>query len=219
MMQTDCVARVSRIEGEQRHADGGEDAPASLAIGDRAAIGDLYDRYGRLAYSLALQLVRDPALAEDIVQDAFLTIWRRAEDFDGRRGTVRSWLLTIVHHRAIDVLRSARYRRDGKEGEVVLQGLQANCQVEHEAQQREEARVVRQALGVLPHDQRLAVDLAYFGGYSYPEIAQFLGLPVGTVKSRLRLALRKLRLVVGERDGTGCVGHTRGAAMHGHAVS
>jgi RNA polymerase sigma-70 factor (ECF subfamily) len=165
----------------------------SLADRDAHALRALYDRYAATAYSVALALTRDAHEAEDLVQDAFLALWQHAGSFDARRGSARSWLLTIVRHRALDLLRGARYKRRTIATRNYMLERPDPIVLEGEAMRSCERERLLAALAGLPPAQRQAVELAYFGGYAYPEIAAILGLPLGTVKSRLRIALHKLR--------------------------
>ncbi|MGH2345030.1 MAG: RNA polymerase sigma factor [Chloroflexota bacterium] len=176
--------------GSERHED---ELIARLASGDRRALGEVYDLYAGVVYTQALMLLRDPQEAQDLVQEAFLAVWRHAAGFDPRRGTVKTWLLSIVRHRALDILRSARYKCRAVEDDYQLLIQRDHIQVEGEAIRRYERGRLWAALAGLPATQRQAIELAYFGGYQYPEIASILGLPLGTVKSRLRIALQKLR--------------------------
>jgi RNA polymerase sigma-70 factor (ECF subfamily) len=166
---------------------------------DPDALGHLYDQYGRLAFALAYRMLGERGVAEDVVQEAFLNVWRRAESFQPGRGSVRSWLLSIVHNLAID-RRRGRYRRELSDLplEVVDYSLEdANDPFETVAESLA-ADQVRAALSALPDDQRQAIELAYFAGLTHHEIAERLDAPLGTVKGRLRLGLRKLRAVLGD---------------------
>jgi len=164
---------------------------AAIAAGDPDALVTLYDRYGRLAFGLAYRILGDAFLAEEVVQDAFMNVWRNAAKFDANRGAVRSWLLAIVHHRAVDRLREWR----GKDLEVDLDDAALTLtapDVWGALLDQIELESVRQALAALPEEQRLALELAYFQGLTHQEIAERTGWPLGTVKSRLRLGLAKL---------------------------
>ena len=170
------------------------------AIGNRdeRAIALLYDRYGGIAFGLAYRIVGERNAAEDIVQDAFLSVWRRAISFESGRGSVRTWLLSIVHHRAIDRLRgvSGRARQDVpiEDFERVLAVDDPWGTVEVHVQRD----VLRTGLATLPREQREAIQMAYFDGYTQQEIATAMNVPVGTVKGRLRIGLQKMRsLLVG----------------------
>lgn len=165
-----------------------------VAAGEPAAFATIYDRHGAVAYSLAHRMCGRRQAAEDVVQDAFLSAWRRAGSYDPSRGSVRTWLLGIVHHRAIDALRRSgndvRRRVDLPVEEV---DVDAGVEVHAEVDLRQRAGMVRRALSDLPPDQTRVIELAYFGGFTHTEIADMLGLPVGTVKGRMRLGLDKLR--------------------------
>ena len=162
--------------------------------GDQAAFAELYDRYCRQAYSLARRVCVDPEFAEDVVQEAFLSLWRSGARYDRTRGSVRTWVLGIVHNRAIDALRRSMVhdrRRASDEG--IEERFEARERTDVEAARRDEARDVRQALGTLPAEQCKVIELAYFGGFTHSEIASMLDTPIGTVKGRMRLGLEKLR--------------------------
>jgi RNA polymerase sigma-70 factor (ECF subfamily) len=166
---------------------------AGLAAGDVEALRMLYQRYGTLAYTLAVRILGDPGRAEDVVQDAFMRVWTHAASFDPDRGSLRTWLLTTVRHRAIDYLRG----RPGKARheleltpEVPAHG--AGSDPWRDVAESLERQAVRQALASLPPDQRQVVELAYFGGYTQREIAEIVSVPLGTIKGRTRLALEKL---------------------------
>jgi RNA polymerase sigma-70 factor, ECF subfamily len=164
----------------------------SIAKSDPDALVMLYDRYGRLAFGLAYRILGDAATAEEVVQDAFMNVWRKAESFDAERGNTRTWLLSIVRNRAIDQLRG-RYGRqrdeiDFDKLEPVLSGQDLWTEVVRGLR----AEAVRDAIIDLPDEQRSAIELAYFEGLTHREIAEKTGIPLGTIKSRLRLGLRKL---------------------------
>ncbi|HEY7294463.1 MAG TPA: sigma-70 family RNA polymerase sigma factor [Dehalococcoidia bacterium] len=168
------------------------DLVAALAARDASALEALYERYGRLAFSLAVRIVGSPETAEEIVQEAFLSIWRGAATYQPNRAAVRTWLLSITHHRAVDAVRrwSARVQTAPLEDQPQLVGGQDVWADVSASLVREE---VRSALSQLPEEQRQSIELAYFGGLTYPEVAEKLGVPLGTVKSRLRLGLQKLQ--------------------------
>jgi RNA polymerase sigma-70 factor (ECF subfamily) len=172
-----------------------EALPALVARGDESALAELYDRFGRVAYGLALRIVRDQTLAEDAVQDAFLAAWRTAVSFDPGRGKASTWLLTLVHRRAVDVVRREERRRTEALDAEPLAGGESTDET---AEVREERRRVQAALAQLPPDQRQALELAYYGGLSQSELAERLGVPLGTVKSRMFAALARLRDLLGE---------------------
>ena len=168
---------------------------ALAARSEQSALAELYDRYGRTAYGLALRIVRDQALAEDAVQDAFLTVWRTASRFVPERGKASTWILTLVHRRAVDtVRREERRRTDSLEraAEPAVEG------VEEDAWLRLQRERVQAALRSLPDAQREALELAYYGGFSQSELAERLGQPLGTIKSRMFTGLSRLREQLGE---------------------
>jgi RNA polymerase sigma-70 factor (ECF subfamily) len=160
-----------------------------------------YERHAGAAYSLAHRIVGDPRLAEDVTQEAFLSIWRSESAFDAARGSVRAWTLRIVRHRAIDAIRRQGAQRVPPldlRGEELLQLEPAAEETESEAIRRDSARRLRGVLEELPAEQARVIELAYFGGFSQAEIAQMLGLPIGTVKGRARLGLEKMRTRLAE---------------------
>ena len=169
------------------------DLAGALAAGEVEALGELYDRYASLAYGVAMRVLGDAGRAEDAVQEAFLKVWRGAAGFDATRGTLRSWLLTAVRNRAIDQLRG-RAGREQSEVEL-LPGVAAAGEGSdpwREVSRSLERAAIREALASLPAEQRQAVELAYYGGYTYTEIAQMASVPLSTIKGRARLALEKL---------------------------
>ena len=162
----------------------------AIADGDEQALADLYDRLGGVAYRLALRVLRDSALAEDAVQDAFLSAWRTAVSFDARRGSASTWLLTLVHRRAVDLVRKEDRRRGGPLDDAPVPSGDATDET---AEVRDQRRRVQAALAQLSADQREALELAYYGGLTQTELAERLGLPLGTVKSRMFAGLARLR--------------------------
>lgn len=170
-----------------------------MASGDRAALAVLYDRYGRRAWSLARRICADDAHAEDAVQEAFLAVWRGAASYQRSRGRVESWVMTLVHHKAVDLVRREDTTRrrttvldDRRQAELpTLPGADGS------ALDAVTAGAVRRALDALPPDQRHALALAYFGGYTQREVATLTGAPLGTVKSRMFAGLARLRNVLG----------------------
>jgi RNA polymerase sigma-70 factor (ECF subfamily) len=167
------------------------------ALGDEAAFARLYDATAGRAYGLAVRVVRDPSQAEEVAQEAFLEIWRTASRFDPTRGSAVSWILTLVHRKAVDRVRSAEAstRRDTAYHQL-HQGVEHDSTAEA-AQASLEARRVRQALDSLTEVQRQALELAYFRGYTHTEVASMLDLPVGTAKTRIRDGLIRLRDTMG----------------------
>jgi RNA polymerase sigma-70 factor (ECF subfamily) len=160
-----------------------------LRSGDRGALGELYDRHASVALAVALRIVGDREQAEDLVHDAFVIVWQKIARFDASRGSLRAWLLTIVRNRGIDRLRAARPAVELDETDLPS-GPNPTWE---EAIRRLSAEEVRAAVDALPAEQRDAIELAYFNGRTYREIAQITGVPQGTVNGRMRLALVKLR--------------------------
>jgi len=182
----------SRSRDLQRYAD--EELMHLVQDGSTDAFEVVYDRHGAAAYSLAYRMVGNRALAEDITQEAFLSAWRSRARFEPQRGTARSWVLGIVHHRGIDALRRNLVhdrRRSGAEAEEERREPATLTDVE--VVRREEAASVREALGALPPEQSRVLELAYFAGFTQSQIAEMLKMPIGTVKGRMRLGLAKLR--------------------------
>jgi RNA polymerase sigma-70 factor (ECF subfamily) len=165
-----------------------------LARAEPEGIEMLYDRYSALAYTLALRVVGDAGTAEDVVQEAFLSIWRRASTYRSDRGSLRTWVCSIVHHRALDRLRgrSGRARKDVALEHAPIEATSVSDTWDKVADEIERDEIQR-ALTGLSVEQRETIELAYFGGYSQTEISGLMGVPLGTVKGRTRLALRKLR--------------------------
>jgi RNA polymerase sigma-70 factor (ECF subfamily) len=194
------VDRLSRRTQLRDLAD--EDLMQLVRDGDARAFEVVFDRHGSASFSLAYRMCGRGAVAEDVVQEAFLSLWRSGAHYDSTRGSVRSWVLAVVHHRAIDALRRGVVRdgRAGGEGGVAEHVASAE-NTEAEVVRRDEARNVRSALQELPSEQRQVIELAYFGGFTHTEIAEMLELPVGTVKGRMRLGLTKMRLALGEPTG------------------
>jgi RNA polymerase sigma-70 factor (ECF subfamily) len=176
-----------------------EDVMQLVRRGDARAFEIVYERHSAAAFSLAYRMMGTRAGAEDVTQDAFLSLWRSGARYDRARGSVRTWVLGIVHHRAIDALRRATVhdrRRAGDEG--IEERFEAAERTDIEAARREEAGTVRGALETLPADQCQVIELAYFGGFTHTEIADMLDAPVGTIKGRMRLGLKKMRAQLGE---------------------
>jgi len=165
---------------------------AQLQQGDAGAIESLYDRYSSLAYGLAYRILNDRAGAEDVVQDAFLALWRNARAFDAGRGSLRAWLLSIVRNRAIDRLRGPARAREAAPLEKADRERDVTDAWEEVALDLER-RQVREAFGRLPEAQRQTLQLAFFAGYTHVEIARLMNVPLGTVKGRMRIGLEKMR--------------------------
>jgi RNA polymerase sigma-70 factor (ECF subfamily) len=179
-----------------------EELLAGLAAGHLEALDTLYDRYRALAYGLARRITNDDVLAEDVVQEAFLGAWRGAGRYAAGRGSVRTWLLSIVHHRAIDAVRRRRPVSDlpaEVEGERVPETLTLP-DAWGEVSARIDREVVAGALASLPENQRETIELAYFGGLTQQEIAERTGVPLGTVKGRVRLGLASMRRLLEGRE-------------------
>src|SRR5438309_2985317 len=165
------------------------------ARSQQGALAELYDRYGRPAYGLALRIVRDEALAEDAVQEAFLSVWRTAARFVPERGKASTWILTLVHRRAVDLVRREERRRaDTLEHAPEPTG----GAVDEQAWLRLQRERVQSALRQLPDQQREAIELAYYGGFTQSELAERLGQPLGTIKSRMFMGLARLRELLGD---------------------
>jgi RNA polymerase sigma-70 factor (ECF subfamily) len=174
-----------------------------VSAGDREAFDELYRRYGSAAYGLAVRITAQEALAQEVVQDAFLALWRAPEAFDPARGAFRSFFLSLVHHRAVDAVRREERLRKRTErasnlepshGEDVAEDV---VEVAYLGVRRKE---VREALEVLPPEQRQVIELAYFGGLTQTRIADLLHIPIGTVKTRTLAAMRKLRRALEQED-------------------
>jgi RNA polymerase sigma-70 factor (ECF subfamily) len=162
--------------------------------GDSAAFAVVYERHATAAFSLAFRMCGKRAPAEDVVQEAFLSLWRSGARYDGTRGSVRTWVLGIVHNRAIDALRRGVVQERGRvSDEGIDEQLEATERTEQEVGRRDEAREIRAALVGLPPEQSRVIELAYYGGFSHSEIATMLDTPVGTIKGRMRLGLQKMR--------------------------
>jgi RNA polymerase sigma-70 factor (ECF subfamily) len=177
---------------------------ALVARGDEAALGELYDRHGRVAYGLALRVLRDERLAEDAVQEGFLSVWRTAAAFRAERAKASTWMLTLVHRRAVDLVRREERRRadpldDGEHAALAAPDPPAD----EAAWLRFERERVQAALAQLPDAQREALELAYYGGFSQSDLAERLGVPLGTIKSRMFAGLARLRELLDDttRDG------------------
>jgi RNA polymerase sigma factor (sigma-70 family) len=172
---------------------------ALVARSDEQALAELYRRFGRLAYGLAFRILRDDALAQDAVQEAFLGVWRAAGRFTAERAKPSTWLLTLVHRRAVDLVRREQRRR--------TEPLQPETEqaAADEAELATQRQTIREALRQLPAEQREAIELAYYGGYTQSELAERLGEPLGTIKSRMFAGLARLREHLGEdaRAGVG----------------
>jgi RNA polymerase sigma factor (sigma-70 family) len=165
-----------------------------VAQNDADALEALYDRYGKVAYSLARRILTDATLAQDVVQEVFLSLWRNAGRFDAGRGTLATYLLSMTHHRAVDAVRREENLRRWRTTDEVLEfEPDPRAGVEDEVEAAERREQVRAALAELPPAQREALALAYFGGYTQREVASLVGVPLGTVKTRMAAGMRKLK--------------------------
>jgi RNA polymerase sigma-70 factor, ECF subfamily len=188
------------LDRDALHRLADEDLMPLVQRKDAAAFELVYDRHGGAAYSLAYRIVGDRASAEDVTQEAFLSLWRSGARYDRARGSVRTWLLGVVRNRAIDALRREATRAPTVELDLERlpdRGPTAEL-TDSEALRQEAAREVRGALRMLPADQLKVIELAYFAGLSHSEIAEALGMPLGTVKGRMRLGMEKIRSTMAE---------------------
>jgi RNA polymerase sigma-70 factor (ECF subfamily) len=171
-----------------------EDLMQLVRRADPDAFAVLYERHSSSAYALAYRMTGTRGAAEDVTQEAFISMWRSGARYDRARGSVRTWMLGIVHNRAIDALRRGKVRdRPRVEEEDAAERLEAPENTELEVARREEAAAIRRAMEALPPEQMQVIELAYFGGFTHTEIAEMLSTPVGTIKGRMRLGLKKLR--------------------------
>ncbi|WP_092200438.1 sigma-70 family RNA polymerase sigma factor [Blastococcus tunisiensis] len=203
---------MGAVTSRVRPADdpaGDADVLRRIRAGDRSAVDDLYARFRRPAFALARRILADDALAEDVLQEVFLSVWRDPAAFDRGKGSVASWLLAVVHHKAVDAVRreeSQRRRQARAEDELVLDAPMAARDVEDDASSRMVGEQVRAALGLLSQPQREALTLAYYGGYTQREVAALTGTPLGTVKTRMLAGMRRLRKELGGPAGAGALG-------------
>jgi RNA polymerase sigma-70 factor (ECF subfamily) len=194
LVGSDEVRRSGRRERPLEHVTG-EELLALVARSDDQALAELYDRYGGVAYGLAHRILRDETLAQDAVQEAFLAVWRSAAGFLPERARPSTWILTLVHRRAVDLVRREQRRRtEPLEPEL----HPASESSDEEASVRFHRQVVQEALGRLPAEQREALELAYYGGLTQSEVAERLGQPLGTIKSRTFAGLTRLRELLRE---------------------
>jgi RNA polymerase sigma-70 factor, ECF subfamily len=195
-MEADRRRRFTSLQGGRGVASD-EELLLRVARGDQAAFESLYDRFAGLVYGVVKRVVRDPSQSEEVAQEVLVEAWRIASRFDPERGTARTWLLTMAHRRAVDRVRSEQSSRDRTERIGTRDHQQAFDQVAEEVELRLEHRQVRESLSVLTDLQREAVELAYYGGYTYREVAELLGAPLGTIKTRMRDGLIRLRDAMG----------------------
>ena len=165
-----------------------------IAAGDESALAELYDSSSRLVYSLALRILSNPTDAEEVALDVYTQVWKNANRFESQRGSVMAWLVTITRSRAIDRMRSQKNHALTSSGEKDLAEIATTIETpESQSLEKESVRYVRRALEDLPTEQRDAILLSFFNGLSHPEVADKLGIPLGTVKTRIRLGMSKLR--------------------------
>jgi RNA polymerase sigma-70 factor, ECF subfamily len=176
-----------------------EDLMPLVEAADAAALAALYDRHGRAAYSLAYRMMGEKLEAEDVVQEAFIKVWRSAGSFRVGRGSVRTWILSIVHNRGIDQIRSRASRRTMQDKVEASAPKSEPSEAFAETWRNSQREEVREALNTLPQEQLQILELAYFSGYTHVEIAEQLDLPLGTVKGRMRLGLKKIGAYVESR--------------------
>ncbi|HET9286452.1 MAG TPA: sigma-70 family RNA polymerase sigma factor [Gaiella sp.] len=188
-----------------RHTHMSDEALVALvARGDDSALGELYDRVGRVAYGIAYRILRDERLAEDAVQEGFLAVWRSAATFRAERAKASTWIVTLVHRRAVDIVRKEERRRaEPLQAEARPETPDPSGSAEDAAWLGFERDRVQAALRTLPDAQREAIELAYYGGYSQSELAERLGLPLGTIKSRMFAGLARLREVLDDAESEG----------------
>lgn len=202
-----CVAELSVAAGTLRKPRRGESVRTgvtqlsdeallqAVARSDEPALGELYDRFGGTAYGVALRVVRDPALAEDAVQDAFLQVWRSADRFEIERAKASTWVLTFVHRRAVDLVRREQRRRT-EPAESAPEPTHPGA--DEDVAARSKRQIVQDALRHLPDEQRQAIELAYYGGLTQSELAERLDQPLGTIKSRMFTGLQRLQALLVE---------------------
>ena len=185
------------------HNANDEELISAICHGSEQAMEIFYQRYYRYAYALAYRLLHESTAAEDIVQEVFLSVWRKAATYQRQHGSVYSWLQAIVHHRAIDRLRSVA-NRNNQWAPLQVEGEQdppsPQRDVWEEAWQKEQSQLIRSALAQLPAEQRDVIELAYFKGYTHTEIATQKQIPLGTVKGRMRLGLQKMKILLQAHD-------------------
>jgi RNA polymerase sigma-70 factor, ECF subfamily len=177
-----------------------EDLISLVEVADADAFAALYDRHSRAAFSLAYRMMGDRQAAEDLAQDAFLKVWRNASSYRAERGSVRTWILSIVHNRGIDQLRSHASRRRTQDRIEASAPRSQPSEAFAETWRNSQRDQVREALNTLPPEQLKILELAYFSGYTHVEISELLRLPLGTVKGRMRLGLKKIRDFFESRD-------------------
>jgi RNA polymerase sigma-70 factor (ECF subfamily) len=174
-----------------------------IAHAQEAALGELYDRFSRLVFSIAVSSVGNSAIAEEITQDVFLRVWEKADTYQVEQGQVKTWIASITRNRSIDVIRRRNIRPEGHLSpwdEVFEHNLPDGIEIENSVEVLQRRELVRRAIEQLPEEQRQALSYAYFQGYTHREIAQVLDQPLGTIKTRIRLAMQKLRRILQEDE-------------------
>jgi len=177
-----------------------EDLISLVEAGDAEAFAALYDRHSRAAFSLAYRMMGERQASEDLAQDAFIKVWQGAASYRAERGSVRTWILSIVHNRGIDQLRSTASRRRTQDRIEASAPRSQPSEAFAETWRNSQREQVREAMNTLPQEQLKILELAYFSGYTHVEIAELVGLPLGTVKGRMRLGLKKIRAYFESRD-------------------
>jgi RNA polymerase sigma factor (sigma-70 family) len=194
---TSSIAAIPKAEPTD------EQLISAICKGEEYAIEILYERYHRYVYSLAYRILHDPQAAEDIVQDTFLSIWRKASSYQAQHGSVHSWLQAIVRHKAIDKVRAAVHR-DQQWTPLRVDNEQdppdEQLDVWEQTWQGEQHRIICAVLDQIPAEQRVVIELAYFGGYTHTEISEQCHIPLGTVKGRMRLGLQKMKSLLAEQE-------------------
>jgi RNA polymerase sigma-70 factor (ECF subfamily) len=197
-----ATAQVAAVQDLVKPIQTDEQLISAISKGEESAIEVLYERYHRYAYALAYRILHDPLASEDIVQDAFLSIWRKASSYQAQNGSVQSWIQAIVRHRAIDKIRASAHR------DYQWTPLQADNEqdppseepdVWEQAWQSEQYRIIHEVMEQIPGEQRMVIELAYFGGLTHAEISEQYQIPLGTVKGRMRLGLQKMKALLAER--------------------
>jgi RNA polymerase sigma-70 factor (ECF subfamily) len=186
--------------GRHYHILADEDLISLVEAADAEAFATLYDRHSRAAFSLAYRMMGERQASEDLMQDAFLKVWRSAKSYRAERGSVRTWILSIVHNRGIDQIRSQASRRRTQDKIEASAPRSQPSEAFAETLRNSQRDQVREALGTLPPEQLKILELAYFSGYTHVEISDLLRLPLGTVKGRMRLGLKKIRDYFESRD-------------------
>lgn len=195
-MEPDRRRRFTSLPGGQP-ADTDEDLMVKVARGDQAAFATLFDRFSGLVFGVVRRVVRDPSQSEEVAQEVLVEVWRTATRFDPDRGSARTWILTMAHRRAIDRVRSEQASRDRTDRIGQREQRRAFDEVAEEVEVRFEHEQVRECLSALTDLQREAVELAYYGGYTYREVSELLDTPLGTIKTRMRDGLIRLRDAMG----------------------